>query len=78
MSHFKETKAIFKQMFNDVSEKGKGRDDLLEAAFFAYAHRNPFIDFLFWHRLSVAERYVLSQGATRILDYVFLQKVLRP
>ncbi len=69
MSHFPETKRVFKKMFNDVSEKGKGRDDLLEAAFFAYAHRNPLIDFLFWRRLSVAERYVLSKGAKRVLDF---------
>lgn len=69
MSHFRETKALFKKMFKDVSERGKGRDDLLEAAFYAYAHRNPLIDFLFWRRLSVAERYVLSKGAKRILDF---------
>jgi 2-polyprenyl-3-methyl-5-hydroxy-6-metoxy-1,4-benzoquinol methylase len=69
MSHFRETKTIFKKMFNVVSEKGTERDDLLEAAFFAYAHRNPLIDFLFWRRLSVAERYVLSKGAKRVLDF---------
>ncbi len=69
MSYFRETKAVFKKMFNDVSEKGKGRDDLLEAAFFAYAHRNPLIDFLFWRRLFVAESYVVSKGAKRVLDF---------
>lgn len=69
MSHFRETKAVFKNMFNKVAAKGKGRDDLLEAAFFAYAHRNPLIDFLFWRRLSVAEQYILKSGAKRVLDF---------
>jgi 2-polyprenyl-3-methyl-5-hydroxy-6-metoxy-1,4-benzoquinol methylase len=69
MSHFQDTKRVFKSVFQDISRQGKGRYDLLEAAFFAYAHRNPLIDYVFWKRLRAAESAVLSRDVKRVLDF---------
>ena len=69
MPHFKETKQLFKKVFQEASNAGRGRHDLLEAAFLAYAHTNPVIDYLFWKRLKVAEEYVLTHDAKKVLDF---------
>ena len=66
---FKRTRDVFKPLIQEISSKGSGRSDLLEAAFFAYAHRNPLIDRIFWGRLKLVERYVLDRRFSRILDY---------
>jgi 2-polyprenyl-3-methyl-5-hydroxy-6-metoxy-1,4-benzoquinol methylase len=68
-SHFGETKQIFKKTFQTIWKTGKRRDDLLEAAFFAYGHMNPLIDLIFWRRLKIAEHYVLSRCARTVLDF---------
>jgi 2-polyprenyl-3-methyl-5-hydroxy-6-metoxy-1,4-benzoquinol methylase len=68
-THFRETKRTFKQTFRAIAGQGGVRNDLLEAAFYAYAHTNPLIDLIFWRRLRVAENYVLAQQAKRVLDF---------
>jgi len=40
-----------------------------EAAFPAYAHRNPLIDFIFWQRIKVAYQYALDKKAENIMDF---------
>jgi len=46
-------------------------DSLKEAAFPAYAHKNPFIDNLFWKRLKVVHDYIKNNigDDTTILDF---------
>ena len=56
-------KAVFQQM---VKQSSKVLD---EAAFPAYAHRNPVIDHIFWQRLAAAERYLQSRKNNLVLDF---------
>lgn len=68
-AHLKETKKIFKPLIQKISKAGPDRNDLLEAAFFAYAHRNPLIDRIFWGRLNVVLNYVNAHDFKNILDF---------
>jgi len=67
--HLDETKALFKGVIAGICRDAPGRDELAEAAFPAYANRNPVIDWIFWRRLRLAERYVLQSRAQRVLDF---------
>jgi 2-polyprenyl-3-methyl-5-hydroxy-6-metoxy-1,4-benzoquinol methylase len=40
-----------------------------EAALPAYAHKNPFIDDIFWRRIKIAYHYALANGSQRVLDF---------
>jgi len=62
-----EVKKLFKQVFRTaIQEKTLTLD---EAAFPAYAHRNPLIDRIFWGRLSAAERYLAKRSPESVLDF---------
>jgi len=50
-----------------LSETEKGRLD--EAAFPAYSHRNPLINWLFWQRLRKVMEHVENQQCESILDF---------
>lgn len=67
--YFKATKKIFKPIIQKIARGGKGREDLLESAFFAYAHRNPVIDKIFWGRLKAVEQYIRKRELCEILDF---------
>jgi 2-polyprenyl-3-methyl-5-hydroxy-6-metoxy-1,4-benzoquinol methylase len=40
-----------------------------EAALPAYAHRNPFIDYIFWRRVQIAYDYAISNRVNSVLDF---------
>ena len=62
-----EAKQIFKRHFaTAIREKSAILD---EAAFPAYAHRNPLIDRVFWGRLAAAEKYLVSKSLDSVLDF---------
>jgi 2-polyprenyl-3-methyl-5-hydroxy-6-metoxy-1,4-benzoquinol methylase len=62
-----EARALFKKVFREsIREKS---DVLDEAAFPAYAHRNPLIDHIFWGRLAAAERYISARPPKAVLDF---------
>ena len=66
----KETKKKFKgEIVNYLAKQGT--DVVLsEAAFPAYAHKNPLIDYIFWKRLGVVEEYINSNKMPyKILDF---------
>ena len=65
------TKNIFKTAINSILQ-AEGTDDVLsEAALPAYAHKNPIIDYIFWKRLDVVVKSVLSNFSKdkKILDF---------
>src|SRR5436305_9429514 len=68
-SHLTETKKLFKNAITSIADEGRSRHDLAEAAFPAYANRNPLIERIFWGRLKSAERYVLGSRAHDVLDF---------
>ena len=62
-----EAKQIFKRHFaTAIREKSAILD---EAAFPAYAHRNPLIDRVFWGRLAAAEKYLANKSLDSVLDF---------
>ncbi len=68
-NNFKHTKHTFKQTLQRVLENGTTHA-LSEAAFPAYAHTNPLIDWLFWQRLKIAEQFFLnSKTSGNLLDF---------
>ncbi|MCC6259704.1 MAG: class I SAM-dependent methyltransferase [Anaerolineales bacterium] len=68
-TEFKAYKTRYRQAIQQVlSETEKGRLD--EAAFPAYSHRNPLINWLFWQRLWKVMEYVQApQPYQAILDF---------
>jgi 2-polyprenyl-3-methyl-5-hydroxy-6-metoxy-1,4-benzoquinol methylase len=68
-STIEETKRVFKPVFTQLVEEGKGRADFLEAAFSAYAHHNFLIETIFWGRLDVVASYILRKDFKNILDF---------
>lgn len=67
----KETKIKFKNAISEILKK-QGTDEVLsEAALPAYAHKNLFIDYIFWKRLSVAKRFIIEhvEPNSKILDF---------
>ncbi len=69
MEIFKSTKKLFKESFVSILSEHQSHE-IDEAAFPAYAHNNPLIDYLFWERVKTAYRYALKmpQGS-RMLDF---------
>jgi 2-polyprenyl-3-methyl-5-hydroxy-6-metoxy-1,4-benzoquinol methylase len=62
-----ETRKLFKQIFRKAIQEKSAMLD--EAAFPAYAHRNPVIDRVFWGRLEVTERYLAARSIQTVLDF---------
>ena len=62
-----DAKRLFKNIFSDAVKEPSAVLD--EAAFPAYAHRNPLIDRLFWGRLSAVEDYLSARPPGAILDF---------
>jgi len=60
-------KRAFKRAFRAATHEASVVLD--EAAFPAYAHMNPFIDKVFWGRLSAAERYLSKRKPLKVLDF---------
>jgi 2-polyprenyl-3-methyl-5-hydroxy-6-metoxy-1,4-benzoquinol methylase len=62
-----DAKQIFKRHFEAaIREKSAILD---EAAFPAYAHRNPLIDRIFWGRLAAAEKFLATKSLKSVLDF---------
>ncbi|OWP84675.1 hypothetical protein BWK59_04160 [Flavobacterium davisii] len=62
---------IFKKAIQEILSK-KGTDEVLsEAAFPAYAHKNPLIDYIFWKRLKIVANYinVRKDRKINVLDF---------
>jgi len=62
-----QAKRLFKRAFRAaIQEKSAILD---EAAFPAYAHRNPLIDRIFWGRLAAAEQFLAKRSIDTVLDF---------
>ncbi len=69
METFKEVKRTFKSAIRKILSKTNNAE-LDEAAFPAYAHKNPIIDYLFWERLNLTYHYILKRhNRKRVLDF---------
>ena len=68
-AEFNTYKARYRSAIRQVlAESEKGRFD--EAAFPAYSHPNPLINWLFWQRLHTAIRHIAGQAPyERVLDF---------
>lgn len=71
---FAKTKAIFKSSISKILDENGNNDVLSESAFPAYANKNPFIDRLFWKRISEVYYYIAINGkenntALKVLDF---------
>ena len=64
----RETKALFKKEIRGILSHSAS-EELDEAAFPAYAHRNPLIEYLFWGRLRVAYNWCRNRPGQRVLDF---------
>ncbi len=61
-------KSIFVKLLRSILQKEQTYATS-EAAFNAYAHKNPLISFLFWERLWKVIRYLEHRQTTRIIDF---------
>lgn len=69
LKDFKDFKKTMKMHFRSILESGAS-SVLCEAAFPAYAHPNPFIDWIFWRRLYVVAENIAKYGPyRRALDF---------
>ena len=68
MNTLRETKALFKKEICHILAHSNS-EELDEAAFPAYAHRNPLVEHLFWGRLRVAYNWCLERPGQRVLDF---------
>lgn len=72
-AYFRDTKRQFKHAIQEVLRTAPATYEEKEAALPAYAHRNPFIDMLFWGRLRAAARMFDASssvdGPRRVLDF---------
>jgi len=69
---FNKTKKRFKKVFNEILETNNQDISLSESALPAYAHRNPFIDFLFWQRIRLCFDFIqkfVKIYNVKILDF---------
>ena len=67
MNDFRRVRKLFKDTITRITSEEALSHELREAAFPAYAHRNPFIDFVFWKRLEVVYNLLTSPG--HVLDF---------
>jgi 2-polyprenyl-3-methyl-5-hydroxy-6-metoxy-1,4-benzoquinol methylase len=68
MQEFAEARKRFKREMRALLAQREKRS-FQEAAFPAYAHRNPLIEYLFWKRLRVAYDFCLNRSGPRVLDF---------
>tara|TARA_B100000508_G_C11413448_1_gene254487 strand:+ start:157 stop:843 length:687 start_codon:yes stop_codon:yes gene_type:complete len=69
MHVFQDTKTTFKKAFQEILAAGDSYE-IGEAALPAYAHKNPFIDWLFWQRIKVSFQYAQQQQqGGNVLDF---------
>ncbi len=68
MKIFQETKVKFKNAIQSVLDE-KSSYEIDEAALPAYAHRNLFIDYIFWQRIKIAYKYGLTYKNRKVLDF---------
>jgi 2-polyprenyl-3-methyl-5-hydroxy-6-metoxy-1,4-benzoquinol methylase len=68
MREFREVEILFKKEIRAILAQADS-PAIGEAAFPAYAHRNPLIGYLFWNRLRVAYTFCLRQKGRRLLDF---------
>ena len=69
MTDFQIAKRLFKKAFIDLTRSSDTYEITYEAAFPAYAHKNPLIDYIFWKRLQVCYEYILKQEHKSVLDF---------
>jgi 2-polyprenyl-3-methyl-5-hydroxy-6-metoxy-1,4-benzoquinol methylase len=62
-----QTRKLFKKEFAEAIKESSAVLD--EAAFPAYAHRNPLIDLLFWGRLAKVEAFLATKSLDMVLDF---------
>lgn len=65
---FPEVKQRFKSAIQSILD-GHASYEIDEAALPAYAHKNPFIDYVFWRRVKIAYDYALNNRVNRVLDF---------
>ena len=69
MESFRVTKNLFKTAFKKILCEGDSYE-IGEAALPAYAHKNPLIDWLFWERVKIAYKFVLTKNPSgKVLDF---------
>ncbi len=64
-----EARKMFTQAITKVLEEEKIDYAIKEAAFPAYAHRNPLVRHLMWRRISIVVNYLLRSPHRDILDF---------
>ena len=65
---FNETKVLFKNAIERISSE-TDTYAVSEAAFPAYAHKNPLIEHVFWKRLKLAYEFALRNNSRSVLDF---------
>ena len=65
---FKETKELFKNAIERISNE-TDTYAVSEAAFPAYAHKNPVIEHVFWKRLQLAYEFAIKNNSEAVLDF---------
>jgi 2-polyprenyl-3-methyl-5-hydroxy-6-metoxy-1,4-benzoquinol methylase len=65
---FNKTRGIFKHAIEKIS-RHTDTYAVSEAAFPAYAHKNPIIDYVFWKRLKLAYDFALKNKPETVLDF---------
>jgi 2-polyprenyl-3-methyl-5-hydroxy-6-metoxy-1,4-benzoquinol methylase len=68
LEDFPAVKRRFKSAIQSILQ-GHTSYEIDEAALPAYAHTNPFIDYVFWRRVKIAYDYAVSHRANRVLDF---------
>lgn len=68
---FENTKQVFKTAINDILNVNGTNEVLSEAALPAYNHKNPIVDYIFWKRVEIAIKDVISdlKKDRNILDF---------
>lgn len=73
MHQFRTTKSLFKKAIQELLREAPANYADKEAALPAYAHKNPFIDYLFWGRMRTVDelvrRLTVSKGPLHVLDF---------
>ena len=69
MGNFNASKKQFKVIFGKIIKENRSHE-FDEAAFPAYSHKNPLIDWLFWERIKISYKYAnRNQKINRIFDF---------
>ena len=68
MESFRDVKQRFKSAIQSILAEHASYE-IDEAALPAYAHRNPFIDYIFWRRVNIAYDYAVTHRVNNVLDF---------